>query len=135
MIIMQNKFFNPTNDSVNLCISEDDENNFLFGKASYSVLTHVKSLFIHKQYDSSKIIFLDEVKSLSKKYGLGDVSFNIEYDEAGYPEKIIAIKVPEYKSVEDANDAHFKIIDEMETFSKENQLFNFFMDSYIVLDY
>lgn len=91
----------------------------------------------NKEYINPKSILLEELKRLSKEYGLGDIYFTTEYDETGYPEKLFVIKVPEYKTVKEANKAHFKIIDEVESFSKKNdsQVFELFKDSYIVLDF
>ena len=115
---------------------------YAFEGEQHSFMGRTYSFFLNKmglkneEYINPKSILLEELKRLSKEYGLGDTYFTTEYDETGYPEKLFVIKVPEYKSIEDANDAHFKITAEIESFSKiDSQVFEFFRDSYIVLDY
>lgn len=109
----------------------------VFGCLMVTKMTTEEKMGLKNEEYNPKTILLEELKRLSKEYGLGDIYFTTEYDETGYPEKLFVIKVPEYKSVEDANYAHFKIIDEIESFSKKNdsQVFEFFRNSYIVLEF
>lgn len=84
-------------------------------------------------FTSHKSQFIVQLKELSKKYGLGKVSFDNVYD-GDVSEKVFTIQFPENKNFDDLDYYWDKIISEMESFSKNNGLYNFFEESYIVLN-
>ena len=78
------------------------------------------------------IIFKNEIEKITLEKGFGRVSVNISYD-GSYREKEFIIKYSNGFTKEYYEKEIEKIDEHMKTFSKKNNLYDFFLDSYILL--
>ena len=72
--------------------------------------------------------------SLSKYWGLGEhISVETVYDEFT-PEYIFTISIPKGISKDEENDIFMKLNFQMERFCKDNNMFSFLKDAYIIFE-
>ena len=76
--------------------------------------------------------FKNEIEKITLEKGFGRVSVNISYD-GSYREKEFIIKYSNGFTKEYYEKEIEKIDEHMKTFSKKNNLYDFFLDSYILL--
>lgn len=84
--------------------------------------------------DNNVTRFYNKLVSLSKHWGLGEhISVETVYDEFT-PEYIFTIPVPVGMSKEEENKIFMKMNFQMECFCKDNNMFNFLKDAYIIFE-
>ena len=95
-------------------------------------LLHVKDR--NGYQDNNVSMFYNKLLSLLKHFGLGDhISVETVFDEFT-PEYIFTISIPEGMSKDEENDIFMKINFQMEYFCKDNNMFNFLKDAYIIFE-
>ena len=107
----------------------------LFKNKLYYKFSKNKYLPFLNSYSEQYIInlFIDQLEDLSKEYDLGPVSFKIEYIEY-IPEKVFYIGRAN-KTLDELDKIYNYIIDDMDVFSKNNNIFSFFKDVNIFIKY
>lgn len=85
-------------------------------------------------FNINKTKFMEELEKLAKSYCLGEVKYNVEYD-ANIPEKYFSIDVPKDMDLDKAEVIYEKIFNDMISYSKRINAFDFFRDIYIIFNY
>lgn len=84
--------------------------------------------------DNNVSMFYNKLLSLSKHWGLGEhISVETVFDEFT-PEYIFTISIPSGMSKEEENDIFMKMNFQMERFCKDNNMFSFLKDAYIIFE-
>ena len=95
-------------------------------------LLHVKDR--NEYQDNNVTMFYNKLLSLSKHWGLGDeISVETVFDEFT-PEYIFTISIPKGITKNEENDIFMKMNFQMERFCKDNNMFNFLKDAYIIFE-
>ena len=95
-------------------------------------LLHVKDR--NEYQDNNVSIFYNKLLSLSKYWGLGEhISVETVFDEFT-PEYIFTISIPKGMSKNEENDIFMKMNFQMERFCKDNNMFSFLKDAYIIFE-
>lgn len=95
--------------------------------------TGIASLNEKLSNDEKINILIDHLELLSKKYGLGDVKFWYEPFSDGY--KNFSVQICPDHSDDERIEVLYKIEDEMEDFTRKNNMERFFAYSCIHYDY
>ncbi len=113
------------------------DKNYLYNKQSNTVGDFFKNKFLKKSpadsFESKITKFYDELIKVSDNLGLGkNIHVDTVYD-GSHPEKVFTIKVPFHIEREEKYSLLDQIISDMVIFSKENNMVDFFKDSYILI--
>lgn len=111
--------------------------NYCYNKHSNTVGDFFKNKFLKKSpadsFESKITKFYDELIKVSDNLGLGkNIHVDTVYD-GSHPEKVFTIKVPFHIEREEKYSLLDQIISDMVIFSKENNMVDFFKDSYILI--
>ena len=93
------------------------EENYLFNFNPDSSLSYEKNC---------KSVFMDELKRISKEYGLGKVSYEEEWDDLTL-DKTFYIGVNDSWGPDKTIDCLCEIVNHMSRFSKENDIYDYFL--------
>ena len=95
-------------------------------------LLHVNDC--NEYHENNVSMFYNKLVSLSKYWGLGEqISVERVFDEFT-PEYIFTISVPQGMSKDEENDIFMKMNFQMECFCKDNNMFSFLKDAYIIFE-
>ena len=95
-------------------------------------LLHVKNR--NEYQDNNVSRFYNKLLSLSKRWGLGEqISVEKVFDEFT-PEYIFTISIPKSITKDKENDIFMIMNFQMERFCKDNNMFNFLKDAYIIFE-
>lgn len=113
------------------------DKNYGYNKSSNIVGDFFKNKFFKKSstesFESKITEFYDELIKISDNLGLGkNISIDTVYD-GSYPEKVFTINVPFHIDREEKYSLLDQIINDMVIFSKENNMFDFYKDTYILI--
>ncbi len=113
------------------------DKNYMYNKHSNTVGDFFRNNFLKKSslepFESKITEFYDELIKVSDRLGLGkNICIDTVYDERP-PEKVFRINVPFHMDRKDKYSILDQIINEMFTFSKENNMVDFYKDVYILI--
>ena len=92
-----------------------------------------KFKFLKCPFQSNKTKFINELKEFSRNYNFEYVTSKVFYDE-NIPETAFIIKPTKIFNQEDEDYYYDIIIEHMAEFCKINNMNQFFLDSYIILE-
>lgn len=108
---------------------------FEFLKKGFEKITGTETVVetVAENYESKITKFYEELIKVSDSLGLGkDISIDIVYD-GSYPERVFTINVPFRMNRKEKYDYLDQIVNDMVVFSKENNIFDFYKDAYILI--